>query len=67
MSGGGGGVIIIKSKIKEIGELESVKDCLGPVRRAALEDVLEKDVHNWSPADFHLVIRAITKAYDDHC
>lgn len=62
---GAGGIIIIRQKVKETGGMDQVKDCQSPQRRARLESVLTKDVHDWTDDDFQFVLRCIGRTHDD--
>lgn len=64
---GGGGIIIIRQKVRDSGNLDQVKDCLSPAKRAHLESILAKDVADWTSEDAHFVLRAVAKALDEDC
>lgn len=67
MSGGGGGVIIIRSRIKAAAEDSAVLDHCHPGKRPKLEEILAKNVADWSEHEFHFVLRRIAEAHDEQC
>lgn len=64
MSGGGGGIIIIKSAVRAVAELEVVKDSLPPAQRIHLNSILQKADADWTEHEFHSVLRYIGQAHD---
>ena len=67
MSGGGGGVIIIRNRIATAANDSSVLDHCHPARRQGLIDILAKNVADWSEQEFHFVMRRIAEAHDEQC
>lgn len=67
MSGGGGGIIIIRQKVRETGELDVVKDAQTPARRAHLCEILQKPNDDWTESDFDFVQKCISHAHDETC
>lgn len=67
MSGGGGGVIIIRSRMKAAAEDSAVLDHCNPHKRAKLEEILAKNVADWTEHEFHFVVRRISEAHDEQC
>lgn len=67
MSGGGGGVIIIRPKIKEIAESSAVLDHCDQSKRAKLVEILAKDSASWSVWEFRFVMKRIEEAHDSQC
>lgn len=67
MSGGGGGVIIIRSRIRDTAADSAVLDHCHPAKRAHLEEILAKNVADWSEHEFHFVMRRIGEAHDESC
>ncbi len=64
MSGGSGGPIIIKKKLREAAETSAVRDELGPRRLAKLDAVLAKSDGDWSHSETKFVGRCIMDAYE---
>lgn len=62
----GGGVIIIKKKLKAVAELDLVKDSTVEPRKARLLSILAKDEGEWTGSDFRFVVRCIAEAHDDN-
>lgn len=62
MSGGSGGPIIIKPRLAVLGGLDSVKDQLGPLKRAKLEGLLAGNPEEWTLQDAKFVLHCIRDA-----
>lgn len=62
-----GGIIIIRSRVRDAADSDIIKDCLQGERRNRLDALLTTNVADWTEADFHFVLRAIAKAHDDSC
>lgn len=67
MSGGGGGIIIIRQRVRATAELDVVKDAQTPSRRQRLLEILQKQDDDWTEAEFDFVQKCITHAHDDAC
>lgn len=67
MSGGGGGVIIIKSKVRQLAELDVVKDVLSSSQRQRHDAILAKPDADWSQHETHVLVRHSSIAFDSHC
>lgn len=67
MSGGGGGIIIIRNLIRQVADCDTVKDSLPPARRIRLQEILQKPVEDWTDEEFHFVLRCIAHAHDEQC
>lgn len=67
MSGGGGGVIIIRSRIKATAEDSAVLDHCDQNKRNKLISILAKDEANWTVGEFRFVMRRIEEAHDNQC
>jgi hypothetical protein len=64
---GGGGIIIIRNRIRDTGSDSVVLDHCHPAKRAKLEEILAKSTADWTDADFHFVMRRIAEAHDELC
>lgn len=60
----GGGHIIIRSSVAKAADLGSIKDQLGPLKRAKLDSILFKPSHQWRSKEFKFVMNAIHDAHD---
>lgn len=67
MSGGGGGVIIIRNRIRDTAGDSAVLDHCHPGKRAKLAEIIAKNVADWTDSDFHFVMRRIAEAHDEQC
>lgn len=67
MSGGGGGVIIIRSRIKATAEDSAVLDHCDQNKRSKLTNILSKEPGNWTSGEFRFVLRRIEEAHDNQC
>jgi len=68
MSGGSGGVIIIKSGTRSVAETSAVQEEIGPRKLAKLLAVLAKQDEEWSFKEFKFVHGCILdamEAYED--
>lgn len=64
MSGGSGGPIIIRRKIRAAAELESVQNALPTAKRIRLTEILNKSDLHWTDEETHYVWRCVAHAYD---
>lgn len=67
MSGGGGGVIIIRNRIKATAEDSAVIDHCDQNKRSRLTYILSKNVADWTVGEFRYVLRRIEEAHDNQC
>lgn len=67
MSGGGGGIIIIRHLVKQTAETEAVKSKLTGWRFAKYHEVMAVDEADWTMEDFHFIQRCISYAHDQWC
>jgi len=67
MSGGGGGVIIIRSRIRDTANDSAVLDHCDQTKRNRLVNILAKDPANWTVGEFRFVMRRIEEAADNQC
>lgn len=67
MSGGGGGIIIIKHKVRELVETDAVKDELTGWRRNKFDEILAKAESDWTKEETHFLLRCAGFAFDEHC
>lgn len=67
MSGGGGGIIIIRNLVKPVADSDTVKDYISPARRIRLQEILQKPVEDWTDEEFHFLLRCIAHAHDESC
>lgn len=65
--GGNSGGIIIRNRIATTANDSSVLDHCHPGKRQRLEDVLSKNVADWTDEEFHFVLRRIAEAHDEQC
>ena len=67
MSGGGGGIIIIRNRIKATAEDSAVLDHCDQNKRSKLTYILAKNVADWTVGEFRFVMRRIEEAADNQC
>lgn len=67
MSGGGGGVIIIRSRLRVAASDAAVQDNISTSKKGALNIILAKPDGDWSDHETHYVLRRIGEAYDNQC
>jgi hypothetical protein len=68
MSGGSGGPIIIKKRIRDTASTGAVLDELGPRKRAKAEAVLAKQDADWSLRETKFLLNCVidaVEAYDE--
>jgi hypothetical protein len=64
---GGGGHVIIRNRIKDTANDSTVLDHCNPSKKAHLQEILAKNVADWSEEEFHSVLRRIAEAHDSFC
>jgi hypothetical protein len=62
---GAGGIVIIRNKLREVAELDQVKNCQTPGAKQRLEAIVSKDTHDWTDEDYQFVLRALSRVHDD--
>lgn len=67
MSGGAGGIIIIRSRIKSTAEDSAVLDHCDQNKRSKLTHILAKNPADWTSGEFRFVMRRIEEAHDNQC
>lgn len=63
----GGGHVIIRNRIRDTAADAAVLDHCHPGKRARLEELIAKNVAEWSDEEFHFVMRRIAEAHDEQC
>jgi hypothetical protein len=64
MSGGGGGVIIIRTLIRQAAGSDSVRDNIHHSKCKKLDAILAKADADWTDNETHYALRCIADAYD---
>jgi hypothetical protein len=67
MSGGGGGVIIIRSRLRAAATDSAVQDHVHPSKLPKLTEILAKADGAWTDDETHFVSRRVMEAYDEQC
>lgn len=67
MSGGGGGIIIIRSRLRTTASDAVVQDNLDTIRKSKVNAILAKPDGNWTDYETHYVSNSIMIAYDNLC
>lgn len=65
MSGGGGGIIIIRQKVRELAETESVRGQLTGWRKTKVDEILAKADADWTREDLHFLLRCTGFSFDE--
>lgn len=64
MSGGGGGVIIIKPHLRTLAQTGAVQDNLPEPKKSRVLEILAKADQDWSADEVHFLLRAVGEAFD---
>jgi hypothetical protein len=64
---GGGGHVIIRNRIRDTASDSTVLDHCNQSKRARLEEILAKNVADWTDDEFNFVIRRIVEAQESFC
>lgn len=65
--GGNSGGVIIRRRIADAAGDSTVLDHCHPAKRPKLEEILAKNVADWTEHEFHFVMRRIAEAHDELC
>jgi hypothetical protein len=63
----GGGVVIIRRKVRETAELEIVRSSLHGWKQTRYDTIMGKDAADWTEHEFDFVQRCISDAHDANC